>query len=581
MLAQGQAREQAAESREPPHLIVVAKAGTGKTTTLVAGMQVMKGLPPTNAKGDPITPSPQQAAVWDAMMLSRGERRVGFCAFNNSIAGELKRRVPPGCDAMTVHGMGFGAVNRAFRSLGDPNKDRVTNIISELLGIEIRLLRREKPILLAATDELVRLCKMTLAGWDNNGMVTDDELLALTDRYDIDLGEHAAEVFQLVPAVLERCMDVQKDGYIDFNDMVWLPLVLDLPIKVYDVLLGDEVQDWNRCQQELVKKAGRRLILCGDPNQAIYGFSGADSESMKRLETDLRGGKLTCPRCHNADKYRPGCDACGATGLVGPGRGVQVLPLTVTRRCGKKIVERAQKFVSGFSAHESNPDGKVLFAKYTEESANPSGNYWTGGDEAERRTKPVPIEKTYIPLVRDGDMVVCRTNAPLVSQCFKFLKAGRKATIQGRKDIGKGIKDLIDKLKPESVVKLVEKVSDWGHEEASKELAKRNPDDARLISIYDRVECLICFTEGAKTVDDVMRKIDSIFTDEMQPQGIRLSSIHKAKGLESTRVFFLQPRGSECPHPRAADRGGWQYEQERNLAYVAITRAIEELYYVS
>jgi superfamily I DNA/RNA helicase len=58
-----------------------------------------------------------------------------------------------------------------------------------------------------------------------------------------------------------------------------------------------------------------------------------------------------------------------------------------------------------------------------------------------------------------------------------------------------------------------------------------------------------------------------------------LSSIHKAKGLEARRVFFIRTEKAPCPHPMA--KTAWAREQEQNLCYVAITRAIEELVYVS
>ena len=68
--------------------------------------------------------------------------------------------------------------------------------------------------------------------------------------------------------------------------------------------------------------------------------------------------------------------------------------------------------------------------------------------------------------------------------------------------------------------------------------------------------------------------IEKIFTDEVK--GIMLSTIHKAKGLENERVFFL------CPEliPSKYATQPWQYEQENHLRYVAITRAKRELIYV-
>jgi DNA helicase II / ATP-dependent DNA helicase PcrA len=54
---------------------------------------------------------------------------------------------------------------------------------------------------------------------------------------------------------------------------------------------------------------------------------------------------------------------------------------------------------------------------------------------------------------------------------------------------------------------------------------------------------------------------------------VTLATIHKAKGLEANRVWFLCP--SLCPSKWA--RQDWQKAQERNLIYVAITRAKSEL----
>lgn len=184
----------------------------------------------------------------------------------------------------------------------------------------------------------------------------------------------------------------------------------------------------------------------------------------------------------------------------------------------------------------------------------------------------------FMDLVQDGDMVLCRVNAPLVSVCFRFLKAGRKANIQGR-DIGQGLVNLVRKLGRGSVSELVAKIDDWAHKETAAENAKRFPSDAKLIAISDKTSCLHCFTENCNTVDEVVRKIESVFTDDKSKPGILLSSIHRAKGLEASSVFLLEPEGATVPHPMA--RSEWQFQQELNLRYVAVTRAIKEIIYVS
>ncbi len=555
-----------------PHLIVTARAGTGKTTTLIAALEILK----TGVR--PIIPSSQQQAIWDAICLPEPEpRTVCFVAFNKSIATELQKRIPEGCEAMTMHSMGFRAIRNAFTRV-NVNNDRVQDIVAELFGQDIRELRRTKFEVIRATEKLVSLCKMnlTLDCITNNGVWFEEALSSLATHYDIDLNGNQSEVFTLVPKVLERCKDVDKDSCVDFSDMIWLPVVLNLVVTRYDLLLVDEAQDLNRCQQELALKAGERLILCGDEKQAIYGWAGADSQSMDRMEERLMGNTYVdhpTPHCHNwdcigvdgdTDEY---CTECGLVKLKHLDRGCQVLPLTVTRRCGRAIVKEAQKIVPDFEAHERCCDGVISIASYEDESQSLNGAVY--------RTR-----------VQDGDMVLCRVNAPLVSECFKFLKEGRRANIQGR-DIGQGLISTIKKLMKNStetrvlsdVELLSHRLSCWLQQETLKEQAKRNPNDARLIALQDRHDCILCFTKGQDTVEGVIRKIESIFTDDKNGSGIKLSSVHRAKGLEASRVFILQPEGAEMPHPLA--KSAWQREEEMNILYVAITRAKEELIYVS
>lgn len=511
-----------------PHIIVIARAGTGKTTTLVEGLKYLQG------QATDITPSDQQLAIWESMALSRGKvSSIAFCAFNKPIAVELQRRVPMGCDAMTNHSMGLKAVTAAYGRLKIQGY-RTTNLLEIILESSIRDLRMKNPTIIRGVEKLVSLCKLNLTGFHDGELAAPNKecwiesLSELSAYYDVELNGSRDQVFDLVPQVLSRAMNPMDDGEIDFDDMVWLPVVRGLPVKQYDLLLVDEAQDLNRCQQALIRKAGRRLVLCGDPKQAIYGFAGADCDSMPRMEAEL----------------------------VAEARGCVILPLTVTRRCGKAIVMEARNQVPDFEAHEDNPLGLVGHALFKKKGAF----------------------NDYTAQVRDGDMILCRVNAPLVSQCFRFLKEGRKANIQGR-DVGQGLIGTIKRLKAGSILDLVAKVDDWLHKEVDKENAKHNPSDARLIAFQDRADCIVCFTGGCDTVDQVVGKIESVFTDSLDTVGIKLSSIHKAKGLEAHRVFFLRPKGGECPHPMA--KTGWQRGQEQNLLYVAITRAIEELVYVS
>lgn len=507
----------------PPHVIIVARAGTGKTTTGIGGLKIIKG------ESVDFTPSPQQQAIFDEFAKSQDAESIAMVAFNKSIATELQQRVPKGVDAMTMHSMGFQAVKK---SLGyqRPNSWTIQDAISEIEQKDIREIRKYDFDAIKATEKLVSLSKGNLLGWDgqqfDSSTITDEELVNLAGYYDVDLNGNSSKVFQWVRDCLEKSLN--PTGKIAFDDMIWLPIVRDLAVPQYDLLFVDEAQDLNRCQQALAKKAGKRLIFCGDDKQAIYGFAGADSQSLTRLQTELES------------TYR----------------GVSILPLTVTRRCGKAIVEEARKLVPDFEFHESNGEGLISRESYQSQDEN---------------------SRTYAQVCEDGDMVLCRVNAPLVSQCFRFLKEGRRANIQGR-DVGQGLISIIKKQKATDLADLIYKLSEWLHGETKKENNKRNPNENRLIALQDRYDCLECFIEGQQTIEGVISKIKSVFSDDATP-GIKFSSVHKAKGLEADRVFLLEPEGATIPHPMA--KTAQAKEQEMNLKYVAITRAKEELVYVS
>lgn len=511
-----------------PHVEVSALAGTGKTTTIVEGMAEVKG------HKSPLTPSPQQRAVWDMMKVGKADT-MRFNAFGRDIARALKDKLSQrgldrqGCEASTFHSLGMQCINRRLGRF-EASEWAVKNRVEDMLGVPPRSKQAaEARPLVNAVDAVVSLCKQNLV--DPTDANIEEAIDVLADHYGVELdGVDLPRLYQLVPEVMEDGKNPRKQ--ITFDDMIWLPLVLDLPVAKADVQIIDEAQDLNRMQQALAYRGGHRLVFVGDPHQAIYGFAGADSESMARMRAEL-GNCVT-------------------------------LPLTVTRRCGKAIVQEARQWVPEFEAHESNPAGRVDTLAWNDEAPN----HWLKSG-----------------LVTDGTFVLCRVNAPLVNQCFKLLREGVKANILGR-DVGKGLKQLVGKLAgPRGgmpVVEFVAALSDWADTEIAKENAKRNPRETKIQAVTDKQLTLTAFADGCQTTEDVCRKIDSVFVDN-PGRGVTFSSIHKAKGLEADRVFYLQP--PETPGTPGlgwfeAKLKAWEVEQENNLRYVAVTRAKEELIYV-
>ena len=154
---------------------------------------------------------------------------------------------------------------------------------------------------------------------------------------------------------------------------------------------------------------------------------------------------------------------------------------------------------------------------------------------------------------------------------FSLIRNGIKATVRGR-DIGKGIWTLIKKSKAYSVPDLIRWADSWKNSEIEKALKINAHNKIQLI--HDKFDTLYALTDGANSVSEVTDRCRTLFSDDIE--GVTLSSIHRAKGLEAKNVFILRP--DLLPHPAA--KGAEQLQQEDNIRYVAVTRAKETLTWV-
>jgi superfamily I DNA/RNA helicase len=343
-----------------------------------------------------------------------------------------------------------------------------------------------------------------------------EELAQIIEHHGIELngednGEDDTEIVMVaVQLVIEQC--AEQTNVIDFDDMCWLPIHHDLPSVKYDVIFVDEAQDTNKNQVQLALRAAKpegRIIAVGDRHQSLYGFRGADVDAIPTLIDKL-----------DAD----------------------VLPLSITYRNPKNVVDLVRRkfpYIS-LEAAEFAIDGKIIEM---------------GSEQA---------TKTY----QEGDMVLCRCNAPLVGPAFELIRSGKKAIIRGR-DIGKGLITFINKFSAENVGELVKVMTKFQEKEVKKLLAADKNQQAQ--SIDDKVDTIVALSEGCELISELERKIESIFQDENE--GVVFSSVHRAKGLEAKRVFILEP--GLMPHPMA--KKDWEMVQESNIEYVAYTRSLEQL----
>ncbi len=181
-------------------------------------------------------------------------------------------------------------------------------------------------------------------------------------------------------------------------------------------------------------------------------------------------------------------------------------------------------------------------------------------------------EEDIIQHVSDGDLIVCRTNAPLVPVCFGLIRAGIPARIRGT-DIGKNLISILHQLEEMpgfQMIRLETYLQKYLDEQ--RELRQgMEPEDLEMAmaNVKDRTNTILAIYQATRprTISDLGREIAMIFSD--QRAKVWLSSVHKAKGLEAERVVVLHPH--LMPHPNA--KKSWEREQEMNLKYVALTRA--------
>lgn len=582
-----------------PHVMVKARAGTGKTFALAVGVAHMyRGRFPdvwracVEALRFEPTPSEQQAAVWESMALSCDAQTVRFGAFNKGVVKAFEEQYRWLIESLashgvrlefsTMHSMGYAAIRKAVGAAA-LRDSLVADLCSQQMGYEDRahlmtgrrkdqsphehvkvtdqmLADRE---VMRAVEKLVGYAKVNLlvadAEDEQERAFVHGQFAELAERYGVDIDDNkAARVFDLSANVLAACRNPAGNGWvIDFDDMISLPAYMALPIDRADLFLGDESQDWNPAQQQLARSAGDRVVFVGDPAQSIYGFAGADTASMANCKAFL-------------EKTPRGCVE---------------LPLTVTRRCARAVVAEAKEYVPDFEAHESNAEGRVLRMRYFRQRI--------GGHPGAGYTE-LPLDETFLPHVRPSDMVVCALNGPAVSTALRLIRMGVPAYVMGR-DIGKNLADLhariVKGMTKRTAQELAEAgpmaqlflgdyvaaLSTWYAGEVWNENAKRTPSESKLRSLEDRYACLHAVAQTCVNANHVAARLAELFSDDANPAGrVRLSSIHKAKGLEATRVFYLRPPEAQL---RASDRE-WENEQRRNLAYVAVTRAIHTLVYV-
>lgn len=553
-----------AVANDSRNLIVMARAGTGKTTTIV---QALRHVP-------------------------AGKRSL-LVAFNSAIRDELKRRAPEGVEVRTLHQHGllclkkfWGGDLKVGSSAADgdgsrsPDKIRRDNMM-RAAGVpwwrsssnDPSNWNEELKQLIGGKSNLVDLCKSMLA-------LAPEEIRAVQSEFDLlsVKGDPLQWRFQLtdargneprtmdanlVVAWVQRAMAFSQtppgdDRCISFDDMVFAPAVVPgLQPEQFDFVFVDETQDMNASQLVLVRKSvapGGRIVIVGDDRQAIYAWRGADSEGMDRMQREL--------------------DA-------------RVLPLSVSYRVPACAAAEARKVVPDFEVPDGTPEGscqKITALRMTD--------LWQNGDFVITRTNK-PIE----PLVKLAVLSGLKPLALGYGDAMRGVRAILTAAMSSRpKDEGE-LLDAIQRVLERETANLereIERKREW-YEKKYRRAMYVEGEDERLVELRLNADVARKLVENHHgDLDAVKRRLDeySVSEEAMERAGdaavasllsgrLVISSVHRIKGQEANRTWVLEDtfRFSSSgvkPGPRGEKPSGKKLREEQNLWYVAITRAKNE-----
>lgn len=456
-----------------------------------------------------------------AIKLIKPKNKVMFLAFNKSVAEELSQKLKdyPNVEVRTSHSLGFAIIRKNVE--GEVELDEfkyrryVKSNISDLTTIDVTLTKNQLYNYIESICALVDFARFNLAQ-------TAEEVKSLAVKYDVPIFFDECDV---VIKVLE--WGKTELNSIDYTDMVWLPVELSMYARAFqkDFIFIDECQDQSLMSIELFLKCfkrGTRFIAMGDEDQCINTFCGSSEEAFQYMKDYPKTTQFDLPICY---------------------------------RCPKTVVELAKTLVPDIKCREGAPKGDI-------------------------------IEKCWTSSLQSGDMVLCRSKAPLLKVYTKLLRKGIQCYIKGQ-DIGTNLKKLIEEVDIEELNTNLKsdgvfvRLYDNLFEIRNKLMESKGLDyqDATLTNYitnrYDMIKALTVLAENYTTKTELLSHIDEIF-DETR-EGVILSTIHKAKGLEADNVYIL----CNSSMPSSLAKKEWEKNAEQNLIYVAYTRAKKKLGFIS
>ena len=590
------------------HTLVIAGAGTGKTTVLtrrIAWMVGEKGVPP------------------DRILVS---------TFTNKAADEMRERI-----ASLLQGNVKGMWAGTFHSLCN----RMLRHHTDLAGLP-------QNWFVVDADEQTKVMKRVLENGRHDGASIDakdavEHVNALKDkglrppraacdamRVLYGSGEarlksaHKAgtvEPLDMVAADYQAYCD--SAGVVDFGELIVRTNELlnthhdlrDRYRNKFRHVLVDEFQDTNKVQFDLCMQfAGEknRLWAVGDDDQSIYAWRGAEPSNMMKFRNRLTEGR-TVKLEHNYRSTDTILDAANAV-ISNNTERLEAKNLFCEKGAGDKIALVRSRNVFGeaetiadtaknwIDRDNSASDVAVLYrtsaqSRLIEQALALQGIKCVikGGQKFFEREE-VRDAIGYIRLMRErkDDVAFARVyNKPARKLGERTFDAIKAVADERRSSLWEAANELVSDMTMKDPARtnlrnfltLVDDLSEGIEEMSVAEIAQVAVNDTGLIKHYGAKKG----EQGASKVENLTELVQACgeygtlnaFLDEAaldageiddDTPAVRLMTIHSAKGLEFPLVVLAGMDQSIFPHPRSEN-----VEEERRLAYVAITRAQERL----
>ncbi len=418
-----------------------------------------------------------------------------------------------------------------------------------------------------------------------NQLITAEKYLEFFSDHNASL---VADVYQNYET------NLKKNNALDFDDLIMKTVelliknesVLEKYQDKYPFLLVDEFQDTNYAQYSLTRLLGeksRKVTVVGDFSQSIYSWRGADIRNLEKFKEDFPETKIFNLECN----YRSTQKILNfAYEVISKNQTHPILNLFTNNEPGEDVT---------FYEADNEEDEAIYVANVIEglkrnlPYASFAVLYRTN---AQSRILEESFLRYGIPyLLIGGTRFYERKEIKdVLSYLRLFVNPQDEIAKERIKKLGKkrwhDFQDFYSKILPKvnelTTVDLMDKIF-----QETKYLDIYNPDEeedySRIENIKELKSVALSFPRLTEFLEQVALVESEYFEGEKRNKnydGVRLMTLHQAKGLEFPVVFIVGLEEGILPHSKSID-DYFQLEEERRLFYVGITRAQKKLYITS